>query len=320
MNLRSFISGLFLLACVAYCIGELGCGGDDDYEAKLTYPTDGTTFEQGWIDHEAHYTPAAGGVRLESSGPSGEYRKQEASGGSYSVFARPLNLIELGDWDSNAWGAWKKVNGDTATAESSGAGIFIVQRYSPKPTLRQLQQQSKSNGERVGRTVHFSENATKQEILEAIDILPKGYLRKNLDYENHQRQKFGDLLVNLAIQKHLPNLSLGDLDALRRKAMRRAYGMEKPFKLGENYPEPFNPSTSIPYSVTGDQSRRVALNVFNLNGQRIRNLVNRVQTPGEYLASWDGKNHTGKIVSSGVYFYQLEMSGISEVKKMLFVK
>ena len=89
-------------------------------------------------------------------------------------------------------------------------------------------------------------------------------------------------------------------------------------KLYPNNPNPFNPETNINYSLAkgGD----VELNVYNLKGQRVRNLIKDNVEAGDHSIIWDGKNDKGADVSSGVYFYQLKTSKFTESRKMLLLK
>lgn len=90
------------------------------------------------------------------------------------------------------------------------------------------------------------------------------------------------------------------------------------FELKQNYPNPFNPSTIIKYQI--NQTGIVNLTIYNLLGEKVKSLVNELKTPGNYSVVWDGKNDIGNRVPSGVYFYKLEMDGVSLVKKMMLVK
>lgn len=90
------------------------------------------------------------------------------------------------------------------------------------------------------------------------------------------------------------------------------------FDLGANYPNPFNPTTTIRYAVPTES--RVILRVYNMLGQEVRTLVNQVRSPGRYEVTWDGRNQAGHAVSSGVYIYRLEATNFVRSRKMLFVK
>ena len=90
------------------------------------------------------------------------------------------------------------------------------------------------------------------------------------------------------------------------------------FTLNQNFPNPFNPSTNIKYSLPFDTHVKVA--IFNLLGQRIRTLVDDYKTAGHWTLKWDGKDANGKDVASGIYFYSLETDESHKVKKMSLIK
>ncbi len=85
-----------------------------------------------------------------------------------------------------------------------------------------------------------------------------------------------------------------------------------------NYPNPFNPETTISYSVP--KSGAASLKVYNLKGQVIRTLVSSVMEAGNYSVVWNGKDDNGNAVSSGVYFYRLDNDGQTVTRKMLLAK
>ena len=90
------------------------------------------------------------------------------------------------------------------------------------------------------------------------------------------------------------------------------------FKLGQNYPNPFNPTTTIEYELTHDS--QVVLQVYNLLGQQTRTLVNQSQPPGMHSAVWDGKNDIGRMASSGIYIYRLQVGSFTQTRKMIFLQ
>jgi hypothetical protein len=97
------------------------------------------------------------------------------------------------------------------------------------------------------------------------------------------------------------------------------------FTLAQNYPNPFNPSTTIQYTVNqpgfGRSSRlRTLLTVYNLQGRRVKTLVDAEQGAGEYTISWDGTDSSGDRVASGIYLYRLERGDRSESRKMVLLK
>ncbi len=86
-----------------------------------------------------------------------------------------------------------------------------------------------------------------------------------------------------------------------------------------NSPNPFNPETMISFSIM--QESEVELSVYNVKGQKIRILANNNFQQGNHSILWDGKDEAGQPVSSGVYFYKLDVNGKTEtVKKCLLLK
>jgi len=84
------------------------------------------------------------------------------------------------------------------------------------------------------------------------------------------------------------------------------------FLLYQNYPNPFNPSTSIDFELK--KSAKVKLEIYDLLGQMVKTLLSRRLPPGKYTETWNGENGFGKLVSSGIYFYRLNI--VSEKKSM----
>jgi hypothetical protein len=85
-----------------------------------------------------------------------------------------------------------------------------------------------------------------------------------------------------------------------------------------NYPNPFNPLTTITYSVALESP--VAITVFNLRGQRVRLLVSEYALPGWYTTRWKGEDEHGHQVASGAYFLHVQIGDYQSVRKMLMVK
>ena len=91
------------------------------------------------------------------------------------------------------------------------------------------------------------------------------------------------------------------------------------FSLADNFPNPFNPATTIQYALP--QAADVELTVYNVVGQPVRTLVAEHQSAGRYAVEWDATNDSGHSLSSGMYFYHLQAGGeFRGVKKMLLIK
>jgi len=90
------------------------------------------------------------------------------------------------------------------------------------------------------------------------------------------------------------------------------------FALEQNFPNPFNPSTTIRYQIPNDN--HVNLVIYNVQGQRIRTLVSSEQKAGYYQIVWDGRNEAGQTVSSGLYLYRVQAGSFVATQKMLMLK
>lgn len=91
------------------------------------------------------------------------------------------------------------------------------------------------------------------------------------------------------------------------------------FELGQNVPNPFNPTTTIDYSI--DRPGAVTLRIYTTTGALVRTLVDTDHgAAGVYQAHWDGHDKNGRQVASGVYLYRLEMAGRQLTRKMVLLK
>jgi hypothetical protein len=96
-------------------------------------------------------------------------------------------------------------------------------------------------------------------------------------------------------------------------------GTATAYALSENYPNPFNPSTTIEFSLPKQEN--VTLNVYDVHGRFVKALVNGDSyTQGRYSVRWDGTNSQGQSVASGVYFARMRAGSFSSVRKMLLQK
>jgi FlgD Ig-like domain len=89
--------------------------------------------------------------------------------------------------------------------------------------------------------------------------------------------------------------------------------------LNGNYPNPFNPETTISFSIKKDNEFTV-LEVFNIKGQKVKTMVNEELASGQHSVVWNGIDDAGKSVSSGVYFYKMKAGTFQETKKMILMK
>ena len=89
------------------------------------------------------------------------------------------------------------------------------------------------------------------------------------------------------------------------------------FELYQNYPNPFNPGTWIPFSLP--RPNKVNICIYNLLGQKVKNIANKNFPAGKSKVYWDGTNNTGTLVSGGIYFYSVNSGNYHDSKKMLLL-
>ena len=90
--------------------------------------------------------------------------------------------------------------------------------------------------------------------------------------------------------------------------------------LGENFPNPFNPGTEIPFELAARGDAVVELRVYNAAGQMVRELLDRAMSPGRHVVSWDGRDESGRLVGSGVYYYRLRQADWVQSRPMTLLK
>lgn len=90
------------------------------------------------------------------------------------------------------------------------------------------------------------------------------------------------------------------------------------FALAQNFPNPFNPTTSLSYRL--DRPARVRLTVYDVTGREVKNLVSQFQFEGQYTISWESTDNAGIRVPSGTYFARLQVENESAIRKMVLMK
>ena len=141
-------------------------------------------------------------------------------------------------------------------------------------------------------------------------------------------RRFNEQVIRQHIEEALYNLDALDAAILagdkEREQLEATAGLEmsegqpRNFELERNYPNPFNSGTVIPFSLSSETE--VHLQVFDVLGRPVVNLVvGRLQT-GLYRVSWEGRDAGGQPVSSGIYFYRLSSGNRAESRKMTLVR
>ena len=94
--------------------------------------------------------------------------------------------------------------------------------------------------------------------------------------------------------------------------------LPKTLQLSQNYPNPFNPITTIKFALP--EEGRMKLVIYNVLGQKVKELVDEYRQAGYHQVIWNGKNDFGAQVASGVYIYRLETVKGVQARKMLLIK
>ncbi len=92
----------------------------------------------------------------------------------------------------------------------------------------------------------------------------------------------------------------------------------KSFQLYQNYPNPFNPQTTISYALP--KGAHITLNIYNILGQKVIELVNGNLSPGLHKITWKGRDRKGNRAASGIYVYELKVNGSRLLRKMILME
>lgn len=87
------------------------------------------------------------------------------------------------------------------------------------------------------------------------------------------------------------------------------------YVLFQNHPNPFNPSTNIPYQIP--EAANMMIQIYNVKGNVVCTLLNERKTKGQYIVQWDGLDESGKKVASGVYLCRMTAGNFIDVKKLI---
>ncbi|MCK4640087.1 MAG: PQQ-binding-like beta-propeller repeat protein [Candidatus Marinimicrobia bacterium] len=124
--------------------------------------------------------------------------------------------------------------------------------------------------------------------------------------------------------EYLTNLCMETADTIYFAKQHSSYSFETSppvparFALHQNFPNPFNPITTIRYELPKESEVRLA--IFNLNGEIVKDLVHEQKQPGYYEVRWDGTTNSGTLVSSGIYFYRAQAGRYVKTNKMVLMK
>ena len=121
---------------------------------------------------------------------------------------------------------------------------------------------------------------------------------------------------------HFSTLAIASRSSQNASIISEATDLREPSRLTlyANYPNPFNPETLIRFDLSGEKPLHIRLSIFNLLGQEVRVLVNKILDPGMQTLVWDGKDEQGNTMVSGIYIYRLRAGQTVVSRRMVFLR
>ena len=251
------------------------------------------------------------------------------------VTASVQNYFKIVDNDDSAhykeYGEWHTSNAQAYGPSSRYAWL----NRTPVPYARFTTMLKKSGVYEVSEIVPKTKNATDKALYEiSIDGVPidsvylnqnqgsgswvpigRYYLPADINISvrviDSRQSTVGEVLRADAIKFSLIK-EITDLEDLQKSLL------PSQFLLAQNFPNPFNATTTIRYHLP--EAAQVQVVVFNVLGRRVRILTDRRQQAGWHQLTWDGRNDQGVTVSSGIYYYRLRCSKFTAMKKMILLK
>jgi len=203
-------------------------------------------------------------------------------------------------------------------------GIALELKYDPaKMTLVSLQSGESWSPDRLFYQTHNQSDGVVAVALSqkaGQPALNKNFSVIRLSAKSTQDQ-LSDITSLVAISSAIATSPDGESYSLRIEEAALQNGlMEIPerFRLHQNYPNPFNAATQIRYALRRNCSVRIS--IYNLLGQKIRELVNAEQEAGIYLVNWDGRDDSGDGMPSGIYLIKMKAGEFVTIRKMILAR
>ncbi len=215
----------------------------------------------------------------------------------------------LSDFDDHDFGTWHLVPRDVVPIELASFNALGIEG------AIELNWITESETDNAGFNIHraIQVNGERHRVNQQ---LIQGAVNSQVRNEYSWLDK--DVKENIVYFYWLEDISTDGVSTLHGPVEANSFAAPATYTLNQNYPNPFNPTTTIQYSLK-DQGM-VKLQIFNIRGQMIRQLVSEVQFTGEYSVVWDGRDAQGSPVPSGTYLYTLEINGYKETRKMVLMK
>ena len=204
-------------------------------------------------------------------------------------------------------------------AGTQNEGIYRLEKVVPVELITLTSEIKLNNVKLIWKTATETNNQGFQvERLETTNKRSKewiniGFVNGNGTTTEPQSYSFVD--KNLSVRKYQYRLKQIDFDGTFEYSNTIEVEISTPikFSLNQNFPNPFNPSTTIKYSLKDDG--KVTLKIYNSLGEEVRILVNEIKAAGIYEIEFNATN-----LPSGVYIYQLSTPGFAQARKMILAK
>jgi hypothetical protein len=170
--------------------------------------------------------------------------------------------------------------------------------------------------DRDGTTVweYVNPVAAGQRLVQGMAVPSTNFAQENWVF---LAERYGRDYPGLAGRDLVPGARL-ELDPESTAVTTASSGLAGRFSLAPNYPNPFNPSTQIPYNLSTDGP--VLLRIYNAQGQVVRHLVHGHRTAGSHQVYWNSLDDAGRSLASGVYHYELAVAGKLLSRPMLLLR
>lgn len=272
-------------------------------------------------------SPMPFGVRFGHTDSLGAYTLANVHSGRYFVLALPFRNYMPAFYKAGAYGVIRWQDADTVLASGAVTGIDIGVRAFQGGGIAQVRGRVRANDGRPLEGVNIAAftgdgfagytytDATGAYVLQG---LPVGRTTVLVDLEGYTQTERTIQMGGYTTQGVDFVLSPAGVLSADEEEVPSA------FSLAQNFPNPFNPATSIGFTLAGQSD--VRLSVYNLIGQELATLVNGILPAGAHTVAWSGVDAAGRALSSGVYLYRLKATPLSggepfnEMRKMVLMK
>ncbi len=157
----------------------------------------------------------------------------------------------------------------------------------------------------------------EEQILQNVVVQAESFIQLNVKFTPSRAGEFAESLIITTDDVENPTLII-ELTGSANPVANDENVQQLITSLKGNYPNPFNPSTTIRYSLK--ESGKVKIEIYNLKGQLVKTLINQTMPKGEHQINWNAKDDRGNKVSSGIYLYKMKVGNYNSTNKMMLMK